>query len=193
MNRTRPWLECVALHPDVISDQFSEDVFALDLGALSDHLIGSDLRLPANALPRVPVVYRDPHAFFRASYLTSGLHSLLADVLGRLSGKQGNRVLKLVTPFGGGKSHTLAALLHGARTRAALDAVPEATGLPRPEGVRTAVVDGQFFDPSVGRKRRRRASGPGPCGAGWRGRSAGRRVMTCFAGRTRRASRPVRT
>ena len=31
----RPWLECVDLHPDVLSDDFSEDVFALDLGAFS--------------------------------------------------------------------------------------------------------------------------------------------------------------
>ena len=45
--RLRPWLECVELHPDVLSDEFSEDVFALDLGALSDHLIGADAGLPA--------------------------------------------------------------------------------------------------------------------------------------------------
>ena len=72
-------------------------------------------------------------------------------MLGRLSGSQGSRVLKLVTPFGGGKSHTLAALLHGARSRDALDILPEATGLPRPEGVRVAAVDGQFFDAQVGK------------------------------------------
>ena len=31
----RPWLECVDLHPDVLSEELSEDVFALDLGAFS--------------------------------------------------------------------------------------------------------------------------------------------------------------
>ena len=31
----RPWLECVGLHPDVLSEELSEDVFALDLGAFS--------------------------------------------------------------------------------------------------------------------------------------------------------------
>ena len=118
---TPPWLECVDLHPDVLSEQFSEDIFALDLGALSDYLIGRDHGSPDSELPRVPAVYRDPDRFFQASFLTSGLKSLLVDVLGRLSGSQGSRVLKLVTPFGGGKSHTLAALLHGARSRAALD------------------------------------------------------------------------
>ena len=147
-----PWLECVDLHPDVLSEQFSEDIFALDLGALSDYLIGRDLGLPDSELPRVPAVYRDPDSFFRASFLTSGLKSLLQDVLGRLTGTQGSRVLKLVTPFGGGKSHTLAALLHGARSRAALDALPEAIGLPRPEQVRVAAVDGQFFDVRVGKR-----------------------------------------
>ena len=146
------WLECVELHPDVLSDQFSEDIFALDLGALSDYLVGRDLGLPDFELPRVPPVYRDPDSFFRASFLTSGLKSLLQDVLGRLAGYQGSRVLKLVTPFGGGKSHTLAALLHGARSRTALDALPEAAGLPQPDQVRVAVIDGQFFDAQVGKK-----------------------------------------
>lgn len=147
-----PWLECVELHSDVLSDRFSEDMFALDLGALSDYLIGRDLGLPDSELPLVPPVYRDPDSFFRASFLTSGLQSLLQDVLGRLTGAQGSRVLKLVTPFGGGKSHTLAALLHVTRSRAALDSLPEATGLPRPDGVRLAAVDGQFFDARVGKR-----------------------------------------
>jgi hypothetical protein len=129
-----PWIEVVSLHPDVLSEDFSEAMFALDLGPL------------AAGNPNVPVVYRDPEQFFRASYLTSGLRSLLQDVLSRLAGGHGNRVLKLVTPFGGGKSHTLAALFHAAGKRAALDVIPEGQSLPRVEGVRLAVCDGQFFD-----------------------------------------------
>lgn len=135
----RPWVEEVSLHPDVLSENFSEDIFALDLGPLAD------------GNPNVPAVYRDPEHFFRASYLTIGLRSLLEDVLSRLSGGGGNRVLKLVTAFGGGKSHTLAALLHAARTRKALDVLPEAKGLSKPGNVRTAVFDGQFFDASNGK------------------------------------------
>jgi hypothetical protein len=135
----RPWVEVVSLHPDVLSEHFSEDIFALDLGPLAD------------GNPNVPAVYRDPEQFFRASYLTTGLRGLLDDALGRLAGGEGSRVLKLVTPFGGGKSHTLAALLHSARNRAALDAIPEGRSLPRPEGVRTAVFDGQFFDATNGK------------------------------------------
>ena len=147
-----PWLQRVELHPDVLSPEFSEDVFALDLGTLADYLIGRDLGVPVSALPRVPAVYRDADSFFRASYLTSGLKSLLEDVLGRLAGAGGNRVLKLLTPFGGGKSHTLAALLHAARSRTALDTLREAAGLPRPTGVRVAVADGQFFDSTNGKR-----------------------------------------
>jgi len=125
---TRPWLELVSLHPDVLSENFSEDIFALDLGPLAD------------GNPNVPPVYRDREHFFRASYLTSGLRSRLQDVLSRLTGGGGNRVLKLVTPFGGGKSHTLAARFHAARTPKALDAIPEGKGLPGPRTVRTDLL-----------------------------------------------------
>jgi hypothetical protein len=135
----RPWIGLVSLHSDVVSEEFSEDIFALDLGPLAD------------GLNSVPAVYRDPEQFFKASYLTSGLRSLLEDVLSRLSGGSGNRVLKLMTPFGGGKSHTLAALLHAARSREALDVLSEGGSLPRPDGVRTAVFDGQFFDAATGK------------------------------------------
>ncbi|MCD6437051.1 MAG: hypothetical protein J7L56_02140, partial [Halomonas sp.] len=140
MSTIKPWLEVVTLHPDVLSDEFSEDIFALDLGPLAD------------GNPNVAAVYRDPEHFFRASYLTSGLRSLLKDVLSRLSGGSGSRVLKLITPFGGGKSHTLAALFHAGRNREALDVIPEGKSLPRPESARIAVFDGQFFDATNGKK-----------------------------------------
>jgi hypothetical protein len=135
-----PWVELAALHPDVLAENFSEDIFALDLGPLAD----------GNAY--VPAVYRDAEHFFRTSYLTKGLRGLLQDVLSRLEGGTGNRVLKLMTPFGGGKSHTLAALLHAARNRSALDVIPEGVGLPKPNAVRTAVFDGQFFDATNGKQ-----------------------------------------
>ncbi|MGH9739044.1 MAG: DUF499 domain-containing protein [Candidatus Acidiferrales bacterium] len=76
----------------------------------------------------------------------------MEDVLSRLSGGTGNRILKLLTPFGGGKSHTLASLFHAAHNRKALDVLPEAQGFPRPTNVRTAVFDGQFFDATKGKE-----------------------------------------
>ncbi len=147
----KPWIEAVALHPDVIAESFSEDIFALDLGPLADYLAAKERGQSTKGLPVVPPVYRDPEHFFRASYLTSGLRSLLVDVLDRAGGGGGSRVLKLVTAFGGGKSHTLAALLHAARSREALDLIPEGHGLPEPGKVQVAVFDGQYFDAKTGK------------------------------------------
>jgi hypothetical protein len=139
-NAIRPWVESVVLHPDVLSVNFSEDIFALDFGPLTDGNL------------QVPAVYRDPENFFRSSYLTSGLRSLLEDVLSRVDGGTGNRVLKLMTPFGGGKTHTLASLWHAAKHRDALDVIPEAAALPHPDVVHTAAFDGQFFSPVNGKR-----------------------------------------
>src|SRR3989337_2741842 len=113
----KPWTDLVKLHPDVEAGSLTEAVFAIDLGAI------------AAGDPNVPVVNRDPEAFFRATYLTVDLQKLLEEVLASLAGKSGyNRVLKLRTPFGGGKSHTLASLLPAARKREALDHIPEGKG-----------------------------------------------------------------
>lgn len=57
----------------------------------------------------------------------------------------------LRTPFGGGKSHTLAALYHAARKRSALDLIPEARDFPRPGDVAVAVFDGEKFDARHGK------------------------------------------
>ncbi len=130
----------VKLHPDVEAGNLPEAVFAIDLGAIAERD------------PVVPVVNREPQAFFRATYLTADLRKLLEEVLASLAGKPDfNRVLKLRTPFGGGKSHTLAALLHAARDRAALNVLPEAAGLPDPGKVDVAVFDGEKFDARDGK------------------------------------------
>ncbi len=136
----RPWSEMVKLHPDVEAGAFTEAVFAIDLGAI------------AAGDPEVPVVNRDPEAFFRATYITVDLKRLLEEVLASLAGQPGfNRVLKLRTPFGGGKSHTLAALLHAARSRQVLNLIPEAQGLADPGKVLVAVFDGEKFDARSGK------------------------------------------
>ncbi len=159
----RPWTELVKLHPDVESGALTEALFAIDLGAI------------AEGDPNVPAVNRDPAAFFRATYPTADLRRLLEEVLASLAGRPDyNRVLKLRTPFGGGKSHTLAALLHAARSRAALRAsvdhwasvlprVAEARAtygkpepirledLPDPGDVAVAVFDGEKFDAREGK------------------------------------------
>lgn len=137
----RPWTDLVKLHPDVEGGALTEAVFAIDLGAI------------AAGDPNVPVVNRDPEAFFRATYLTADLQKILEEVLASLAGKSGyNRVLKLRTPFGGGKSHTLASLLHAARKREALDAIPEGKGFARPKNVAVGVFDGEKFDARNGKE-----------------------------------------
>ncbi|MGC8742210.1 MAG: ATP-binding protein, partial [Candidatus Sumerlaeaceae bacterium] len=140
------WTDLVKLHPDVEAGALTEAVFAIDLGAIA-----------AND-PNVPVVNRDPEAFFRATYLTADLRKLLEEVLACLAGKSGyNRVLKLRTPFGGGKSHTLAALFHAARHPEALKSLPEGKGLldrleACPTNVAVAVFDGEKFDARNGKE-----------------------------------------
>lgn len=133
--RLRPWTELVKLHPDVEAGDLPEAVFAVDLGAI------------AARDPNVPAVNREPDAFFRATYVTADLGKLLDEVLASLAGKQGyDRVLKLRTPFGGGKSHTLAALLHAARDRQSLNLIPGAKKFADPGPVAVAVFDGEKFD-----------------------------------------------
>ena len=130
----KPWTELVKLHPDVESGSLTEAVFAIDLGAI------------ATSDPTTPKVYRDPDAFFAATYVTTDLHKLLEEVLSSLAGKgKYNRVLKLRSPFGGGKSHTLATLLHAARSRKSLNQIAECQGLADPGPVDVGVFDGEKF------------------------------------------------
>lgn len=137
----RRWTDLVTLHRDVEFGALTEAVFAIDLGAI------------AARDPNAPPVYRDAEAFFGATHLTVDLLKLLEEVLASLAGQSGyNRVLKLRTPFGGGKSHTLATLFHAARNRRALDGIPEARDLADPGEVAVAVFDGEKFDARVGKE-----------------------------------------
>lgn len=130
----KPWTELVKLHPDVESGSLAEAVFAIDLGAI------------ATGDANTPKVYRDPDAFFAATYPTTDLRKLLDEVLASLAGKgTHNRVLKLRSPFGGGKSHTLATLLHAARSRKSLNQIPECAALADPGPVDVGVFDGEKF------------------------------------------------
>jgi len=137
-----PWSQVVHLHPDVEAGDTAIATCAIDLGAL----VAGD--------PNVPRVYRQAQDFFEATHLTGGLRRLLEDVLTGLTGGKRDRVLQLRSPFGGGKSHTLAALYHAAHERAALNVLRQAQDRPLPEGetlpdpgpVRVAVFDGEKFD-----------------------------------------------
>jgi hypothetical protein len=97
-------------------------------------------------------VYSDPAEFFASTYFTEAMVGILTDVWDALTGRPGDRVLQLRTPFGGGKTHSLLALYHLAKHRDAAGDVPELADLPDPGPVRTAVLSGEYLDPQRRRK-----------------------------------------
>jgi predicted AAA+ superfamily ATPase len=117
--RLRPWVDVVRPHSDVTSGALEMGTYAVNLASVYRRREGVDL------------VYLEPARFFAATFLTKALAELLSDVMGVLSGKPGDSVLQLRTPFGGGKTHTLVALLHLARSRAELESNEEVAAVPR--------------------------------------------------------------
>lgn len=98
--------------------------------------------------PGIAPVYTDAGRFYRATYLTAKMRELLEDVMNVLAGGSGSHVLQLRTPFGGGKTHSLVALLHLARDRAAsVAACPDLKELQDPGDVQIAVLSGEELDP----------------------------------------------
>ncbi|MCM8768828.1 MAG: DUF499 domain-containing protein [Candidatus Omnitrophica bacterium] len=122
----KPWSQVVTPHSDIRTGKLDESVFAADL---------SDV-----VAERGPLEYRDAVSFFRKTYPTRGLAGLLSAVLRRLSGKgNGEAVIQIQTPFGGGKTHSLIALYHlikhwqelkGSQVEAEILAKTEVRGIP---------------------------------------------------------------
>jgi hypothetical protein len=133
--RLSPWTTVTRPHQDVTSG-------ALDMGTYAANLAAVFRRRPG-----VAEVYTDPDRFFASTYLTPALRQLLDDVLRVVGGGAGDRVLQLRTPFGGGKTHTLLALLHLARDRSAAAASPDFAALPDPGPIQVAVLSGEELDP----------------------------------------------
>jgi predicted AAA+ superfamily ATPase len=94
----KPWREVITPHKDVASGRYQQAEFAADLWQV--HLgEGTD-------------EYRNPVEFFRRTYLTESLKSMLVGAVQRLAGKGGDPVVQLQTNFGGGKTHSMLALYH---------------------------------------------------------------------------------
>lgn len=136
----KPWTKVAVPHDDILGGDFDLSSYAANLGQVDGEAA------------RCPVVYRDPVAFYEATYLTSALDELLRDVAGVLAGGAGNRVLQLHTPFGGGKTHTLIALLHLARHREALRAAGWCDDYPDPGPTRVVVLPCLDLDAAGGRQ-----------------------------------------
>ncbi len=135
----KPWREVVTPHRDVASGGYQQAEFAADLWQV--HLgQGTD-------------EYRNPVEFFRRTYLTESLKSLLSGAMQRLSGRGGDPVVELQTNFGGGKTHSMLALYHlfsGIPTGQLLgidDLIASAEIADRPAYVNRVVLVGNKISP----------------------------------------------
>lgn len=135
-----PWTKTAMPHDDVRDDHAVKAEYAVNLGKIDR----GDKAVTRN--------YADPRAFFEATYLTPDLRRLLADTMAALSGKKVDRVLQLRTPFGGGKSHTLVALYHLAKSRPELGAIADLKGMADPGAIRLAVLACADLTPGEPRK-----------------------------------------
>ncbi len=143
----KPWYAVATPHEDIREGRLAEAIFAADIWAVVQGT--------------APEVYLDAEEFFRKTYLTAGLSTVIQRVAGALLGgdDSGDRIISLQTTFGGGKTHTLVALWHLARHAARLKESPHAAELRRAVGGRlpeettgVAVFTNQTCDATQGRK-----------------------------------------
>ncbi|MCL2825398.1 MAG: DUF499 domain-containing protein, partial [Polyangiaceae bacterium] len=94
-----PWRFIVVPHENIRQGLVKQDDFAASL---------ADVQKGRGNLD-----YVDPDRFFDRTFLTAGLRRLASEVLARLTGRgDGDAVMQIQTPFGGGKTHTLITLYH---------------------------------------------------------------------------------
>ena len=135
----KPWREIAIPHGDVLKGTFQQSEFAADISAVHSG--------------KAPVEYQDAKAFFERTYITEGMRLLITQVAQRLSGKGGEPVIQLQTAFGGGKTHTMLAVLHLALRKCPLSdlqGIPsliEKAGLMDVPQARVAVIDGNAHAP----------------------------------------------
>ena len=146
MNELKPWYGVATPHEDIRKGRFDEAVYAANIWAVEQGT--------------APEVYLDPEEFFRKSFMTTGLSTILSRVATALGGSAdtGDRIISLQTAFGGGKTHTLVALRHLARHGAKLKKSPHADGLHKvlagklPESINVAVFTNASCDVTQGRQ-----------------------------------------
>jgi predicted AAA+ superfamily ATPase len=130
----KPWREIAIPHADVLKGTFQQAEFAADISAVHTGQATHE--------------YQDAAAFFERTYITEGMRLLLTQVAQRLSGRGGEPVIQLQTAFGGGKTHTMLAVLHLATRKCPLADLPgiptlvEKAGLMDVPQARVAVIDG---------------------------------------------------
>ena len=92
------WYSIIEPHRDIREGDFSEDIFAADIGDVYAGVAPDD--------------YQDPYLFYRKTFITAGLEALLRRVHRKLTEGKGPSVIQIQTPFGGGKTHSLVAIYH---------------------------------------------------------------------------------
>ncbi len=148
----KSWREVIHPHPDVQNGDFQEAEFAADLQSV----FSGEARSPE---------YADPELFFARTFVTPGLRSLLVSTLRRINGTGGAPVIQMQTGFGGGKTHSLIAILHlirahrqilNSKTSSADDlrSIFTEAGADTETGVEAsiAVLHGTYISPTSNRK-----------------------------------------
>ncbi len=103
----KPWREIARPHKDVLEGTFKQSEFAADITQV--------------ATGTAPAEYQDAEQFFPRTFITEGMRLLLISVAQRLAGMGGDPVIQLQTSFGGGKTHTMLAVLHLATRKVSTD------------------------------------------------------------------------
>lgn len=109
--KLKPWREVIPPNIEVTQDTFQEAELAANLQEVYDGRASE-------------TSYGNPVSFFKQTYVTEGMQSLLVDALKRLGGNGGPPVIQMQTGFGGGKTHSLIALYHIANSIDALANIP---------------------------------------------------------------------
>jgi predicted AAA+ superfamily ATPase len=94
----KPWRDVIVPHDDVARGKYQLAEFAANLYQVAE---GRGL-----------AEYTEPVEFFRRTYLTTGLTTMLTQAAQRITGAGGAPVINLQTNFGGGKTHSMIALYH---------------------------------------------------------------------------------
>ncbi|MDR1013037.1 MAG: hypothetical protein LBL38_02075, partial [Lactobacillales bacterium] len=106
-----PWRDVITPRPEVCEGSFKNAEFAANLYLVKN----------GNA----PNEYQDPINFFNRTFFTDGLSNLLIHSIRRITGNNEDPVIKLQTPFGGGKTHSMLALYHLLKGNESLEQLPD--------------------------------------------------------------------
>ncbi|MCG8614350.1 MAG: DUF499 domain-containing protein [Pseudomonadales bacterium] len=136
----KPWREIARPHKDVLEGTFKQSEFAADISQVASGTATEE--------------YQDAEKFFSRTFITEGMRLLLMSVAQRLAGQGGDPVIQLQTAFGGGKTHTMLAVLHLASRHVStdkLEGIPpllDEAGINDLPSAKVAVIDGIKLSPS---------------------------------------------